>query len=61
MQALMQEGRGKGGRGSLLDDLHPALTLLNSKVDDWAPLATWTVPQVFISLCLRLLWNPTVR
>lgn len=51
MQALMQAGKGKGGdesKGSLLDDLRPALSLLdNAEVDDSGPLAIWTGPQVY--------------
>lgn len=47
MQALMEEGRGREGQGSLLDDVRPALNLLSSKADgDSGPLAAWTVPQV---------------
>lgn len=47
MQALMQEGRGKEGQGSLLDDVGPALNLLSPKAGDSSLLATWTIPQVF--------------
>lgn len=58
MQALMQAGEGADKReGGLLDDLRPALSLLDeAEVDDSGPLATWTVPQVtnFTAVVSRL-------
>lgn len=46
MHALMKAREGKEGV-SLLDDPSPALSLLETTVDDSGPLATWTGPQVF--------------
>lgn len=46
MQALMQAGKGGDGR-SLLNDVRPALGLLDdAEDDDSGPLATWSVSQV---------------